>query len=141
MGDKTVRNDVTCRDVRDEAFVGASYGLGACESLDSACRMRTTRPWPTSPSPPNPAQHHVDHYKCYLTKLSKGTKFQKGLQVHVADQLTSPAKTFDVLKPLHLCLPVDKQEEGTKNPSGRSMTAVDRPSTRSVAPSDTPVST
>ena len=54
MGDKTVRNDVTCRDVRDEAFVGASYGLGACESLDSACRMRTTRPWPTSPSPPNP---------------------------------------------------------------------------------------
>jgi hypothetical protein len=62
----------------------------------------------------------LDHFKCYKAKVAKGTpKLPKGVQVTLADQFDpKSARTFDVKKPKHLCLPVDKNGEGIKNPDG-----------------------
>ena len=67
--------------------------------------------------PPGPlGKNSVDHCKCYKAKPTKGSpKFQK-LQVTVADQFDGTARTFDVKKPTHLCLPVDKNGEGIQHP-------------------------
>jgi hypothetical protein len=71
-------------------------------------------------APPDPQTHNVDHYKCYKVKASKtdatGTvlpKFPKILGVGVADQFED--RTYDLIKPLHLCNAVDKNGEGLKN--------------------------
>jgi len=70
------------------------------------------------PPPPNPSSHNVNHYKCYRIKVTTGTpKFPKGVQASVADQFTSPAKLLALKKPKHLCVPVDKESEGIKDPS------------------------
>jgi hypothetical protein len=59
---------------------------------------------------------NVDHYKCYKVKVTPGTlKLAKGITVSVGDQFNSPAKVFNLRKPKHLCLPVDKNTEGIKN--------------------------
>jgi len=72
------------------------------------------------PAPPANESHEVDHYKCYAAKVTKGTPAPPaGLRARVADQFASPAKVFDVVKPKHLCLPVNKRGEGIKNPAGR----------------------
>lgn len=74
----------------------------------------------SSPLPPNPSAHGVDHYTCYKTRVSSGTpKLPRGLQIVVGDQRTSPAKRFDLKKVRHLCLPVDKNGEGIRNPAGK----------------------
>jgi hypothetical protein len=59
----------------------------------------------------------VDHFKCYKAKVTKGTpKLPKGTQIAVADQFGEAARTLDVKKPKHLCLPVDKNGEGIQSP-------------------------
>lgn len=73
----------------------------------------------TTPSPPDPTAHAVDHSKCYKARVTKGTpKFPRGVEVRVADELTSPAKRLLVKKVRRLCVPVDKNGEGIRNPAG-----------------------
>jgi cysteine-rich repeat protein len=74
----------------------------------------------TLPSPPSTADPngYVDHYKCYKTYVTPGTpKLQRGLQVSVSDQFTSPAKPFELKKPGHLCVPVDDSSQGVRDPT------------------------
>ena len=75
-------------------------------------------PQGTCPEPllgPDPANHDVDHYKCYTVKVSPRTpKFPKDFQVRVSDQFEDPT-LFDVVKPTRLCNPVDKAGEGIKD--------------------------
>jgi hypothetical protein len=59
----------------------------------------------------------VDHFKCYKAKITKGTsKLPKGVSVTLADQFDETARSFDVKKPKHLCLPVNKNSEGFQRP-------------------------
>jgi len=68
------------------------------------------------PSPPVAANHNVDHYKCYRTKVTKGRpKFPRGLQASVEDQWETPAKVYDLKRPKLLCLAVNKNGEGIKH--------------------------
>jgi endonuclease/exonuclease/phosphatase family metal-dependent hydrolase len=68
---------------------------------------------------PDNALHDVDHYKCYKTKVTRGTsKFPKKVQASVDDQFTQQATILDVKKPQLLCNPVDKNGEGIKNGDG-----------------------
>ena len=70
------------------------------------------------PAPPDDGVHAVDHYKCYAVKLSKGaTKLPKHLQLAVADQFTVPARLVDVVALKHLCVSVDQDAGGVKNPN------------------------
>jgi fibro-slime domain-containing protein len=72
--------------------------------------------------PPNPASHDVDHFKCYKVKVTKGApKLPKGLRATVGDQFTAPPKVFDLKKPTRLCTPVNKEDEGIKNPDTHLM--------------------
>jgi Disintegrin len=72
----------------------------------------------TTPPAPDPQAHDVDHYKCYKIKGSAGTpRLPKGIAVSLADQFTNPPKSFLLTKPRHLCTPVDKNNEGIKNPT------------------------
>jgi hypothetical protein len=69
------------------------------------------------PPPPNPGDHGVDHYKCYRVRVTPGTPLPaQDRKVSMSDQFTSPAKLLTLRKPRHLCLPVDKNGEGIKNP-------------------------
>jgi hypothetical protein len=68
-----------------------------------------------SPPAPDPATHSIDHYECYKTKKPKGAPpFPKGVQIQVGDAFTSPAKLYSVVKPMHLCAPVDQDGQGMK---------------------------
>jgi len=72
----------------------------------------------TPPSAPNENAIDVNHYKCYRIKVTSGTpKFARGVQAQVADQFISPAKTFDLKKPRHLCTPVEVNGESAKEPT------------------------
>src|SRR5262249_9706513 len=69
----------------------------------------------TDPSPPGP--NEVDNYKCYKVEVTPGTaRFPEGTTALVGDQFTSPAKALDVLRPSHLCTPVDLNGSGIKHP-------------------------
>ena len=69
------------------------------------------------PSAPNPLTHSVDHYKCYKVRVTPGTPLPaQDRKVSSSDQFTQPAKLLTLRKPRHLCLPVDKNGEGIKNP-------------------------
>jgi hypothetical protein len=69
-----------------------------------------------SPSAPNPATHTVDHYKCYRVKVTPGTpKAAIDRKITVEDQFTAP-KIYSLKLPRHLCVPVNKNGEGIKNP-------------------------
>ena len=59
----------------------------------------------------------VDHFKCYEVELSKGAKFNR-IEVPLQDQFMQEPRQFVVLKPAHLCNPVDKQGEGIENEDG-----------------------
>jgi hypothetical protein len=70
----------------------------------------------TPPSPPNPTATNLDHYKCYRVRVTAGTpKFASGTLVQAADQFEG-ARLLSLRKPRHLCIPVDKNGEGIKNP-------------------------
>jgi hypothetical protein len=74
------------------------------------------------PPPPDPATHDVDHYKCYKVRSTSGMpKFPPAVQVTMADAFTAPAKMLDVKRPRLLCVPVDKNGEGIKNPARHLM--------------------
>jgi hypothetical protein len=84
----------------------------------------------SGPTPPAPDSNtiNVDHYKCYKVRVTAGTpKFVKNTAVSVADQFTSPAKTLLLKKPKNLCLPVDKNGEGIKNPTGHLLCYIVKP--------------
>jgi hypothetical protein len=71
--------------------------------------------------PPDPAEHHVDHFKCYTVKSSRGTTpFTPVKRLPVTDQFGQP-KLYDVVKPTRLCNPADKAGEGTKSPDTHLM--------------------
>jgi hypothetical protein len=71
---------------------------------------------------PDSATHNVDHYKCYKVKVTKGAlKFPKGIQATIGDQFTDPPKVFDLKKSTRLCTPVNKEDEGIKNPDTHLM--------------------
>ena len=57
----------------------------------------------------------VDHFQCYKAKRSKGSpKFQKILGVNVQDQFGTA--TLDLLKPIRLCAPANKNGEDPTAP-------------------------
>jgi disintegrin len=67
--------------------------------------------------PPPPMTSALDHFKCYKVKVSIGTPRFVSTAVSMTDQFTSPAKSFLLKKPRHLCNPVDKNGEGINNPT------------------------
>ena len=70
------------------------------------------------PPAPNPNDHNVDHFKCYRIRVTGGTPLPAAnRKVDVSDQFTQPAKIITLKKPRHLCVPVDKNGEGIKNPA------------------------
>jgi hypothetical protein len=80
------------------------------------------------PPPPNPLNHDVDHYKCYRVRVTPGTPLPaQDRKVTVADQFTAPAKYLTLRKPRHLCLPVDKNGEGIKNPQAHLLCYAAKP--------------
>ena len=72
-------------------------------------------PGPTAP----PTDPNVpDHFQCYKVKRSKGSpKFQKVLGVTVQDQFGTVK--LDLLKPIRLCAPANKNHEDPTAPSHR----------------------
>lgn len=80
------------------------------------------------PPPPNPLGHNVDHYKCYRVRVTPGTPLPaQDRKVTVEDQFTAPAKYLTLRKPRHLCLPVDKNGEGIKNPAAHLLCYAAKP--------------
>ena len=76
----------------------------------------SSRDGDTTLPPPNPDTHNVSHYKCYTVKRSKGSpKFPRGLQLTRGDELTTPPKLFDVLRPRHVCRPASANDSLAKN--------------------------
>jgi hypothetical protein len=70
------------------------------------------------PPPPNSGDHNVDHFKCYQVRVTPGTPLPaQNRKVDVSDQFTEPAKIINLRRPRHLCVPVDKNGEGIKNPA------------------------
>jgi len=59
----------------------------------------------------------LDHFKCYMVKITKHTpKFEKR-EILVADQFNQPA-LLEIEKPERLCNPVDKNGSGIANADG-----------------------
>jgi hypothetical protein len=83
------------------------------------------------PPAPNSNSHNVDHYKCYKVKRTSGSpKFPKGVTVQVTDQFTVSPKTLALRKPKHLCIPVDKNDEGIKNSNANLFCYSAKPATK-----------
>jgi hypothetical protein len=60
--------------------------------------------------PPAPLTTEPDHFKCYKVRVTpKAPRFTPILGVQIVDQLGP--HTIDILKPLRLCTPVDKNGE------------------------------
>jgi hypothetical protein len=75
----------------------------------------TNKDLSVTPPAPDPMSNNVNHYKCYKIRVSPGTPRFPKTTVTVADQFTSPAKTFTLVKARHYCLAVDKNGEGIEN--------------------------
>ena len=81
----------------------------------------------TPPPPPNPTATNLDHYKCYRVRVTSGTpKFAKGTTVGVSDQFET-TRLLSLVKPRHLCIPVDKNGEGIKNPQAHYLCYTAKP--------------
>jgi hypothetical protein len=79
------------------------------------------------PPPPNAGDHAVDHYKCYRVRVTPGTPVPaQDRKVTVTDQFTA-LKYLTLRKPRHLCLPVDKNGEGIKNPAAHLLCYAAKP--------------
>jgi hypothetical protein len=64
------------------------------------------------PSAPNPTGHRLDHYKCYRVRVTPGSpQFANGTTVQAEDQF-SANRLLSLVKPRHLCTPVNKNGEG-----------------------------
>ena len=91
--------------------------------LDGSIRLDTIRPdflfVPTakslvsSPAPPNPLSHRVDHYKCYKSRATRD-EFT-ATTATITDQFET-ARTYDLKRVSHLCAPVNKNGEGITQP-------------------------
>jgi hypothetical protein len=63
-----------------------------------------------APAPPAPVNPGVDHFQCYKVRVSTGaSRFHKIVGVKVDDQFGTG--TFDLLEPMRLCAPADKNNE------------------------------
>jgi hypothetical protein len=72
----------------------------------------------SQPPAPDPQGNQVDHYKCYKVRVTPGTpRFPERVIVTATDQFNTATKTLKLLKPRHLCNPVEKNGESVKNPS------------------------
>lgn len=68
------------------------------------------------PAEPDPLSHSLDHYKCYRVRVTPGTpRFATGTTVQAEDQLEQN-RLISLVKPRHLCTPVNKNGEGIKSP-------------------------
>ena len=71
--------------------------------------LKSLDPLALPPALTNPT---VDHFQCYKAKRSQGSpKFQKILGVKVQDQFGTAM--LDLLKPIRLCAPANKRDEGS----------------------------
>jgi hypothetical protein len=69
------------------------------------------------PVPPDPATHDVNHYVCYRARVTAGTpRFDRGLTVSVDDGFTGTTKTFSLVKPRLLCIPVEANGAAIQHP-------------------------
>jgi hypothetical protein len=68
---------------------------------------------PCSDPGPNPGLS-LDHYKCYAASVTRGAPRFIPRDVPLIDELES--KDTTVLKPVSVCVPVDKNGEGVGNP-------------------------
>ena len=92
----------------------------------------------STPPVPSPGVTNLDHYKCYRVGVTGGTpKFASGTTVSVSDQFES-ARLLSLGKPRHLCIPVDKNGEGIKNPQAHFLCYTAKPAV--TAPRHTRVS-
>jgi len=73
-----------------------------------------------TPAVPDFLSHGVDQYKCYKVKVSKSSFFNQQ-SVAFTDQFSGTAKSFDIRKAKHLCLPVAVNGVSRKNPAGHLM--------------------
>ena len=79
---------------------------------------------------PDPANHNVNHFKCYRANISQGKDaFPRGVTAHVGDQFNQPT-LYALLRPRRLCLPVDKNGEGIKDAEARLVCYQVRPVTK-----------
>lgn len=69
--------------------------------------------------PPAPVQGAADHFKCYKVEISEGAPGFQKRHVMVEDQVET--RLYEVLRPVRLCLPVDKNASGVQDPSGHLM--------------------
>ncbi len=91
---------------------------GPC-TTEEDCGGITRCPLPTQP---NPADHDVDHFKCYKVKVDTalGPRFPNDITTPVYDQFDSTGtRVLEVKGPFELCDPVDKNGEGIKDPTRR----------------------
>jgi hypothetical protein len=65
--------------------------------------------------PPPPIEPAIDHFKCY--RVGRGRERQRGIKV--VDQFGQ--LTIDVKKPIRLCVPASKNDEGILDPLGYLM--------------------
>lgn len=105
------------RHVRRDIKVNNQFG----ELLVTTTRTdRLLMPTAISPSssvdPLDPSSHDVDAFKCYSVRRTRGAAPFKRIRTTVGDQFTSSPKTFDLLRPSRLCLPVEVEGAEIKNP-------------------------
>jgi hypothetical protein len=92
----------------------------------------------SSPASPNPALLNLDHYKCYRVRVTPGTpKFASGTLVQASDQFET-ARLLSLVKPRHLCAPVDKNGEGVNNPQAHYLCYTAKPAVGSPKHTRTP---
>jgi hypothetical protein len=71
---------------------------------------------PSVPPAPDFDSHGVDHYTCYKAVLTKYTAgVPKDTTTAVADLFSATARDLTVMKPKHVCIPVDRAGDGIKN--------------------------
>ncbi len=67
---------------------------------------------------PDTGSHLVDHYKCYKARTTTGTPkyFPKGVELRISAAFED--RRYKISRPNAMCMPVDKNGEGIKNPDG-----------------------
>jgi hypothetical protein len=79
-------------------------------------------------APPTPIMPTIDHYKCY-----KATRDRRRVSaVEVEDQFG--IRTLDIKKPVHVCLPADKNGEGIPDPDATLVCYKVRPTSGTTRP-------
>ena len=96
-----------------------------------------------APAPPPPAPDlgtiNVDHYKCYLARLSRGQPRLAQKTVTVGTQFET--RKYNLVRIRKLCTPVDKNGGGIKNPLGHLLCYQARRAPGEAAHTSTNVST